>query len=595
MDLLRWIVVGIALYWVAVIAIRRLGWLPPSVNTTGPITTIRTRRGRVFLDRLSRWSRIWRAIANFGVGVALVVMVGSFVMLLFSAMLSAVDPAPGAVHEPQNVLVIPGVNQFLPLEVAPEIIFGLVIGLVVHEGGHGLLCRVEDIEIKSMGVALLAFIPLGAFVEPDQASTERSSRGAKTRMFAAGVTANFIVALAVFALLFGPIAGSLAVAPGAPVGGALPGSAAADAGIDAGDRITGFDGEPVDDYEAFEERLRSTTDRNVTVEINDERTLRVSRMLLVTGASPAVPIGIDRGDTIIAVDGEQTWTLPGFEAAITDRESVELTFERAAGGTATETLPIGSLATVQPDGPLADAGVEVQREIVITEIDGERVSSTGDLQTILADREPDSEVDVAYYADGERETVAVTLDAHPAGGGLLGVLTTPGTTGLSISDFGIREFPADRYLALLGGGDPEDDPLGVADSFLGKVVVAVFLPLASLILGGIFPFNFPGFTADTVNFFVVEGPLSIAGGGVFLLANLLFWTGWINLNLGFFNCIPAIPLDGGHLLRSSTEAIMARSPIGASHRVVGVFVTAIALLMLASFLVLIFGAGILAP
>jgi hypothetical protein len=147
-----------------------------------------------------------------------VVLVASFLLVAFSAYEAIVNPQPSALNEPRNALAIPGVNDFLPLSVAPEIVLGLLLGLIVHEGGHGLFCRVEDIE--SMGVALLAVLPIGAFVEPDEDELLRSDRGAQTRMYTAGVTNNFALSFAVLLLLFGPVAGSIAVVDGAPVGDA---------------------------------------------------------------------------------------------------------------------------------------------------------------------------------------------------------------------------------------------------------------------------------------------------------------------------------------------------------------------------------------
>ena len=592
MDLLTWVIVGIAIYWLAVILVRRLGWLPDSINTTGPITTIRTQRGRVFLDRLARRRRLWRAVANLGVGAAIVVMVGAFLMLLASAVISMLSPGPEQIQQPQNILVIPGVNEFLPLEVAPEIIVGLVVGLVIHEGGHGLLCRVEGIEIKSMGVALLAFIPLGAFVEPDHDSATRASRGSQIRMFSAGVTGNFIVTIVVFALLFGPVAGSIVVAPGAAVGGVLPGSGAEGAGIEEGDRITAVDGTTVADFDDLVSQLDATPDQTVSVEIDGERTESVDRSLLVTGSAPDGPAAIPQGATIHTVGNQAVYTMPEFREAIRGLDEADIAYQPRGEGVEFATIPIGSLAIVG-DGPINDAGVERGAVIVVTSIDGERIASTADLQSVLRASAPDDTVPVEFWIDGERDAVDVTLGEAGHGGGFLGVGTVPGITGLIVSDFGIQEYPSAAYLALLGGGDPDDDPLGVAESFFGKLVVAIFLPLASIVLGGLLPYNFPGFTSDTVNFFAIEGALSGLGGGVFIIANLLFWTGWVNLNLGIFNYIPAVPLDGGHILRSSLESLLARSPVSVSHRTVSLIVTGIALVMLASFLLLIFGAGLL--
>lgn len=592
MDLLTWVVIGIGLYWLGILVLGRLGWIPSSVNTTGPITTIRTKRGRILLNRLAQPKRLWRALANFGVGSAIIVMVGAFLMLLFSAIISLLSPTQTDIQQPQNVLVIPGVNEFLPLEVAPEIIFGLVVGLIIHEGGHGLLCRVEDIEIKSMGVALIAFIPLGAFVEPDQESAENASRGSQIRMFSAGVTGNFIVTIIVFALLFGPVAGSIAVAPGAAVGGVLPNSGAEAAGIDGGDRIDSIDGVAVEDYDDLTDRLNDLPDRTVTVGVNGDRTVTVERTLLVTAATPDGPSPVTEGSTIHAIDGESMYTTLALYDALEGEREVEVSWETPDGENRTDTIPIGSLVTVA-SGPMNDAGVEHGSQVVITSIDDQQVVSTSDLQAILANATPDSTVPVEYWKDGELHTVDVTLGEASGGGGFLGIMTASGITGMDVSDFGIQEYPSDAYLALLGGGDPADDPLGIADSFFAKLVIAIFLPLASIVLGGVLPYNFAGFTSDIANFFVIEGPLAGLGGGVFLLANLLFWTGWINLNLGIFNCIPAIPLDGGHILRSSLEAVFAQLSIDVSHRLISYLVGAIAIVMLLSFLIMIFGAGML--
>ncbi|MDM7935153.1 MAG: site-2 protease family protein, partial [Methanothrix sp.] len=44
----------------------------------------------------------------------------------------------------------------------------------------------------------------------------------------------------------------------------------------------------------------------------------------------------------------------------------------------------------------------------------------------------------------------------------------------------------------------------------------------------------------------------------FWIANLLLWIGWINLYAGLFNCLPAVPLDGGHIFRDLVQASFER-------------------------------------
>ncbi|GGC69941.1 site-2 protease family protein [Haloferax sulfurifontis] len=593
MNTLLWVLAGFIAYSLLAALLRARGILPEYVRVQGPLTTVHTRRGRELLDRIAAPKRFWRAWSNVGLGIALVIMVGTFVLLVFQAVVILQNPpAPTQVNQPQNFLVIPGVNDFLPLSVAPEILFGLLVGLVVHEGGHGVLSRVEGIDVESMGIVLLTILPVGAFVEPSEESQRRADRGGKSRMFAAGVTNNFAVTLVAFALLFGPVIGSISVAPGVAVSGAYAGSPADAAGISGGDRVTAIEGTPVNTTRELDAALLATDAGTVSVELDGERTVSVTRELVVAGSVEGNPanLTVESGSDpirVTAVNGTAVSTRADFESAVGDSRFARL--DTSAGE---RTIPVGAYITVvSENGPLYNATGTTQ-PLIVSSFDGERITSSTELQQALDRTDPDQTVPVEVYRDGGFETVQVTLGTNDQdGNGFLGVRIFQGTSGLVLTDFGTQDYPAGTYLSLLGGDGGDG---GLATAFAGSplqlVYVSLLLPLASVVLG--IP-NFPGFTGQVVNFYQVGGPLGFLGGGVFIFANVLFWTAWINLQLGLFNCIPGYPLDGGRILRTSAEAVVSRLPVDDPHTVVRTITTSVGLTMLASLVLMIFGPTLL--
>jgi len=585
---LQWVLLGLVIYWAAVLFADRNDYLPEFVGTQGPILTLHTRRGREFLNWLAGPKRFWRAWSNVGVGIALVVMAGSFAYLMTAAYLVVQNPVQNTVSNPKNFLVIPGVNDFLPLSATPSIVFGLAVGLVVHEGGHGLLSRVEDIEIESMGLALLAVLPIGAFVEPNEAQRREKSRGAQTRMFAAGVTNNFAITVVVYALLFGPIIASLSVAPGAAVAGAFPGSPAADAGIGDGDRITAIDGVDVEDNDALSAVLANNTDDTVTVEVDGSRTERIDRTVLVTEAIEDGPADVAVNDTVVAVNGTPVNTTAGFYDAVEASPGpVSMTVEDPAGERRTTEFVAGAAVLVLDGDPLEAAGAPAGESVVVTHADGERVVDTRELVEYVSARDPGTTVELTAYVDGERTPYEVEL-GNQNGGGFLGVRPISGTTGIVATDFGVQLYPTETLLSSLdddaGAGDA-----GPVERFFGAMLGTLFLPFASVVPLSALQYNFAGFQGPVTNFFVAEGgPLSGLGADVlFVLATVTFWTGWINVQLGFFNCIPAFPLDGGHILRTSTEAVLSRLPFEPKRKHVRYVTTSVGLTMLASLLAIV--------
>jgi len=587
---LYWVLAAVVVFTAGTMALQARGKLPDSIRVSGPILTLHTLRGRQFLTWLARPKRLWRAWGNFGVGMALVTMIGMFAAVFNAGWQAMQQPEAQPVQNPQNVLVIPGVNDFLPLAAAPEIVLGLLIGLVVHEGGHGLLCRVEDIDIDSMGLAFFSFLPVGAFVEPDEESRLRANRGSQTRMFAAGVTNNFLVAFVGFLLLFGPVSGAIATAAGVPVGNAAAGSAADEAGLEYGDLVTEVEGQPVANVSEFETRLAAIDERSVDLTLKRGETATLERKLALVRSVPSVTDGIgpnrENATIVETVNGSAVYTERGFAEAMADRETA--TVETSRG---TTTFPVGAYGLAVENGPLANASVPADgTDVIVRSVAGERTPNASAYGDVVGGLEAGQTVEVRASVGGQTDTYSVTA-GWDGPGGALGLRTQQGFSGIAVTDAGIDVYPAAQFLAYLGGFSGDWGGL-FSGQFLQQMFVVLLLPFLST-LGLGFGYNFAGFVPDVANFYTVTGPLEPLGGGVFMLANVLFWTAWVNLNLGVFNCVPTFPLDGGHILRASAESLVARLPVEDGRRATTAVTASISLLMIAGLFLMLFGPQLL--
>ncbi len=198
MDWILPIVILVTAYALAAYYIHKNKLWPEYITFYGPLMAIKTEKVG-FFDRSIQFSTFLRLYGTLGVAMVVIVSALMTVMLFFSVQHIVIQRPPlTAANELKNVLAIPGVNDFIPFTVA--VWLGLLATMVVHEFGHAVLCRVEGIRVKSMGV-LMAVIPIGAFVEPDEEDQEKTKGLAKMRMFGAGITNNILLGVACFALV----------------------------------------------------------------------------------------------------------------------------------------------------------------------------------------------------------------------------------------------------------------------------------------------------------------------------------------------------------------------------------------------------------
>jgi membrane-associated protease RseP (regulator of RpoE activity) len=160
-----------------------------SLGFYGPLLLWRTTRGKSTIDKLARFKRFWKVYSTISIGVVFIIMflmLGMIIISAYAATLSTAEPLP-----PQNVLVLPGLNPIIPLWFG---LIALIIAVVIHEFAHGILARVADIKIKSLGVVMFV-IPVGAFVEPDEEKLRSTTKLQRNRVFAAGPATNIFVGI----------------------------------------------------------------------------------------------------------------------------------------------------------------------------------------------------------------------------------------------------------------------------------------------------------------------------------------------------------------------------------------------------------------
>lgn len=521
-------------YWLFVRILDRRGILSKyNISAYGPVLMLRTQRGQKFLDRLASRKSFWRVFASIGLPAMLI---GMFVMFLLIVLVdinviglfqTQTVPPPSKFNEPRNFFLIPGINEYIPFEWG---IIALIITLIVHEFSHAILCKVEGIRVKSMGI-LLALIPIGGFAEPDEEQLlgkkeekegkERgpeealpgtpATRSQRIRVLTAGVMANFTTALVAFILFFS-LLGSISPVGEVMVTSVIPGSPADQAGVKPNMIITGIDDKQVNSAEDF--LIYASTiepGSKVTLSVADNRTRKV----------------------IDLVTGPDNRTRPGIKVY----NIVEGSPAEAAG--------------IKPD-------------MVLIRINDTEIKRLDDFISFMNSTRPGQTLDIYMMSNTSANAsmevfrgIELTKYPYEAGAkkGFLGISYSPDTGAVSYSlGIGIGEFQAKRFLHML-----QNIP-----SLLNKPDGWVYL--FSLPIIGLTGEGFPGFSGLITYFYEPAGWASSLGNGIFWMLNILMWVGWMNFYVGLFNCLPAVPLDGGHVFRDVMAGTLSRI-IGNGERV----------------------------
>jgi membrane-associated protease RseP (regulator of RpoE activity) len=578
------------LYWFAVSVLDRKGILEKyNISTFGPlpILMIRTTKGLKLLDVLARPKSYWRTFANLGILLMFAGMIAMFLVIaisdlgLYTSFLNGNVPEPGKYNSPRNIFLIPGLNEFIPFTWGA---IALIVTLVVHEFSHAILCRVEGIRVKSMGI-LYALVPIGGFAEPDdeqlfgtkdktekelpltatieeieewekeekiRQETEKTkpdepksepvigaTRTQRSRILAAGVMANFTVAFIAFLLFFGPVLGAIAPLSDAMILGVNESSPAAHAGLENGMIITQINDTNIttsEDLLAYLEKTRPGdmvhiyATKNGTVSTHDLQVASIPDDYIggvpvggIVSGSPAEAAGIKTGMTMIRINNTKMQNVSSF---VSFMETTR----------ANQTVEVELLPPENYTGNLTEKGTVI--------------------------------FDVQLSSNSEHDY------------GFLGVM---------YGNNAVVELPMLGISMLMPQAKLYLEALKQIPSLL--TIPAGWIILFGLPIYGFAGEGFRGFSGTFMQFYHPVGWAEPLGIGIFWIANTLLWVGWLNFYVGLFNCLPAVPLDGGHVFKDSIYSFVYRFTRNdsISEKVSNSITASFSMLILFSFIFMIFG------
>ena len=167
-----------------------------------PLILIHTPFGLRFFDRIAKW-RISKVYADFNTylmplitALAIFLIIGSLMIMFSNA--AAREGVRGV--GPQANLLIPGLNPYLPITYGWV---ALIITIIIHEAGHGIVARVYNIRVDSTGIVLFLGLPIGAFVNIEREELNNATLKQKSAVLTAGPLNNMIFAgITLLALYF---------------------------------------------------------------------------------------------------------------------------------------------------------------------------------------------------------------------------------------------------------------------------------------------------------------------------------------------------------------------------------------------------------
>lgn len=428
-------------------------------------------------------------------------------------------------------------------------IVAISILVAVHEYGHYIVGRWCGMKVLRFSIGFgkpiwmrvsgpdrteycISSIPLGGYVrflDDREGPVEPADEGRafnhrpvwqRIAVLVAGPLFNFLFAIVAYWALF--IYGIPTVVPA--VGDVEPGSYAAEAGLENGDKIVAINDRPTPDWEstllAMLDQLVATgridvtledpdgDSRTATIDVGDDRTRLTEPGMLFDGL------------------GFKPWQFPAV------------------------------IGKVESDGAAAAAGLEPGDRI--TAINGEPIGNFSDLVAQVGPR-PGETVELRYERDGVSEAVTLVLGSADRDGQQVGML-------------GVRSSDASGdyvYLRKFG----VFDSIGRAIDRTWASTVFTVKMLGRMVTGDVSIKNISG----PINIAQFAGQSAERGVDYFLSFLAI-----VSISLGVLNLLPVPVLDGGQIVYQTVELIKG-SPMSERAQLIGQQAGILALILLMSF------------
>jgi len=421
--------------------------------------------------------------------------------------------------------------------------------VAIHEFGHYIVGRWLGMKVLRFSIGFgkpiftwvrgkdqteycLSAIPLGGYVrfldgregpvEPADEGRAFDHRPISSRItvLLAGPAFNFLFAVVAYWVIF--VGGVPTLVPA--VGDVEPGSYAARAGLEFGDRIVAVGNTETPDWESA---LVAMLDR-----------------MLAEGAVPLTledENGRQRRTTILIGDDVSRLTEPG------------LLFE---GLGFLPWRPAAVIAAVSEGG--AASQVDLEAGDRITSVDGQAVRTSSDLIAEVSAR-PDQSVTLEYYRDDLLRSVEIVIGSEDVDGQLIGRI------GVSISnDFG--DF---AYLRKYG---PLESVVQSVEKTWATMAFTVRM-LGRMLTGDVSIKNISG----PINIAQFAGDSAARG-----VTEFLTFLALVSISLGVLNLLPVPVLDGGQIVYQTVE-LLKGSPMSERSQMIGQQFGIAALILLMSF------------